>query len=239
MLAAPADGKLLLASASQDKNVRIWVVAQQQEQQAAGQPGDSANGAAAAASLAASLTRYAPRPLIRAGQHTYAATLEAVLIGHEDWVHSVAWHPRVPAPDGSGGSSQPPCLLSASMDRTMMLWRPDQATGAHLATCCWSVLVLTLPQCTGCIATRMLLAGHLARQPASLTCLRCSKQRAHHHRCACCQSQRQSTTAGGRQAPCVPPSRLLAGRPPLVPALTAAHTSLSSHPSMKHLSLDR
>ncbi len=130
LLPSPADGKLLLASASQAKNVRVWAVSQQQEQQEPGQPRSSANGGAVAASLAASLTRYAPRPLIRAGQHTYAATLEAVLIGHEDWVHSVAWHPRVQQPDGSG-SSQPPCLLSASMDRTMMLWRPDQATGAH------------------------------------------------------------------------------------------------------------
>lgn len=155
-LRCSADGKLLLASASQDKNVRVWVVQQQQDQQqqAAGQPGGGANGATAAASLAASLTRYAPRPLIWAGQHTFAATLEAVLIGHEDWVHSVAWQPRVPQPDGSGGSSQPPCLLSASMDRTMMLWRPDQATGAHgcmdawCRCCCSAGLKATLNACS-------------------------------------------------------------------------------------------
>ena len=35
---------------------------------------------------------------------------------------------------GSSAAEEPPrrpTLLSASMDRTMMLWRPDVATGAH------------------------------------------------------------------------------------------------------------
>jgi elongator complex protein 2 len=58
--------------------------------------------------------------------------LESVLIGHEDWVHSVAWQPLVAA---ASGRPQPrPCLLSASMDRTMMLWRPDAATGLLVCT---------------------------------------------------------------------------------------------------------
>lgn len=74
-------------------------------------------------------------------------------MGHEDWVHSVAWQPLGPSSKagagagaevgaeagveggigtGSGaeagvGSSAAPdrralCLLTASMDRTMMLW---------------------------------------------------------------------------------------------------------------------
>ncbi|KAL4430983.1 hypothetical protein ABPG75_006239 [Micractinium tetrahymenae] len=143
------DGKLLLASASQDKNVRVWAV---QLQQPGHQPLDkaaAANGhSTEALSGTALLTRFAPKPLIRTAQNEYSATLEALLIGHEDWVHSVAWHPRVPrsssGSDGncstagaggssasaqSGGTSQPACLLSASMDRTMMIWRPDPATG--------------------------------------------------------------------------------------------------------------
>ncbi|KAL4524822.1 hypothetical protein Ndes2526A_g06926 [Nannochloris sp. 'desiccata'] len=59
----------------------------------------------------------------------YQATLEALLIGHEDWVHSVAWKPRKDCEE----DDESPCLLSASMDRTMVLWVPDKATGIWLS----------------------------------------------------------------------------------------------------------
>jgi len=44
-------------------------------------------------------------------------------------VHSVAW--QTPLAHGDGSVEQPLCVLSASMDRTMMLWRPDPAVGTH------------------------------------------------------------------------------------------------------------
>ena len=44
-------------------------------------------------------------------------SLEALLIGHEESVSSVCWHP----------SPSSPCLLSSSMDRTLLLWAPDGA----------------------------------------------------------------------------------------------------------------
>ena len=50
--------------------------------------------------------------------------MDALLVGHEDWVFSAAWQPQLVA-----GSA--PCLLTASMDRTMMLWRPEPSAGAH------------------------------------------------------------------------------------------------------------
>ena len=53
-------------------------------------------------------------------------TMEALLVGHEDWVFSAAWQPDQDA------ESAKPCLLSASMDRTMMLWRPESSSGAPL-----------------------------------------------------------------------------------------------------------
>ena len=69
--------------------------------------------------------RYAPKPQFSTPQGQYTAFLEALLVGHEDWVHSVQWQ----GSSGPGLQAQPLCLLSTSMDRTMMLWRPDPATG--------------------------------------------------------------------------------------------------------------
>ena len=50
-------------------------------------------------------------------------------MGHEDWVHSVAWQPPRSRGPAGGPAEQPLCVLSASMDRTMMMWRPDPAQG--------------------------------------------------------------------------------------------------------------
>ncbi|KFM26617.1 Elongator complex protein 2 [Auxenochlorella protothecoides] len=88
-----APGRLLLASASQDRYIRP--------------------------EAEALLTRFAPRPrLALGGIESLEVMLEALLVGHEDWVQSVAWQP-------AGDEGRAPCLLSASMDRTLMLWQPD------------------------------------------------------------------------------------------------------------------
>ena len=54
-----------------------------------------------------------------------------MLIGHEDWVHSVAWQPP-PAAEAGAGAPRRPCLLSASMDRTMALWRPEAGGAPYI-----------------------------------------------------------------------------------------------------------
>ncbi len=81
-------------------------------------------------------------------------TLESLLIGHEDWVHSACWQPlpaSSPAPGqaeaaGAGGGSggglpgrSALALLTASMDRTMMLWTCDVRGARLLRThaCAW------------------------------------------------------------------------------------------------------
>ncbi|RKP26433.1 WD40-repeat-containing domain protein [Syncephalis pseudoplumigaleata] len=82
--------ELLLASASQDRYIRLWRVA----------------------------------PL------RFSVMLDAVLQGHDDWVYSVCWHPRVM--DAAGKLVQPMRLLSASADKSAILWAPDEATGVWL-----------------------------------------------------------------------------------------------------------
>ncbi|GFN75662.1 elongator complex protein 2 [Plakobranchus ocellatus] len=54
----------------------------------------------------------------------FAVFLESVLSGHENWVYSVKWKPME-----KGSSDQSIKLLSASMDKTMILWSPDPESG--------------------------------------------------------------------------------------------------------------
>ncbi|XP_073534712.1 elongator complex protein 2 isoform X3 [Phyllobates terribilis] len=62
-------------------------------------------------------------------EFNYAVTLESVLAGHENSVYAVHWLPSFL----KGGSIvQTMSLLSASMDKTMILWEPDEETGVWL-----------------------------------------------------------------------------------------------------------
>lgn len=53
------------------------------------------------------------------GYVQYSMNLESVLYGHEDWIYTVKFHPRV-------GHKQPLVLLSASIDKTMVVWKYDE-----------------------------------------------------------------------------------------------------------------
>ncbi|CAK8674602.1 unnamed protein product [Clavelina lepadiformis] len=53
---------------------------------------------------------------------TFAASLDAVLIGHENWVYSVQWQL-------TGKSTIGVNLLSASIDKTVVIWEYDDAAG--------------------------------------------------------------------------------------------------------------
>ncbi|KAI5064155.1 hypothetical protein GOP47_0020825 [Adiantum capillus-veneris] len=114
---------IYLASAGQDRNIRIWRI------------GAKTNKAGSADSQeqAPSIKMYIEGPVFRAGSTLYQASMESLLTGHDDWVYSVKWQP--PPSDSSrksSGKSQQMSILSASMDRTMMIWRPDPLTGLWL-----------------------------------------------------------------------------------------------------------
>ncbi|XP_024542072.1 elongator complex protein 2 isoform X1 [Selaginella moellendorffii] len=99
---------LFLASSSQDRNIRIWKIRSRS-------PG--------AASRGPSLRTYIEGPVFRAGKETWQISLESLLVGHEDWVYSVRWQPLLK------NKVQPMSVLSSSMDKTMMVWRPEAKSG--------------------------------------------------------------------------------------------------------------
>jgi elongator complex protein 2 len=58
----------------------------------------------------------------------YGIRLDALLVGHEDWITGLAWRPHR-YPD-VGKKRQSLALLSCSMDRSLIIWRPEGARGA-------------------------------------------------------------------------------------------------------------
>eukprot|EP00850_Spirogloea_muscicola_P024029 SM000426S15716 [mRNA] locus=s426:4903:8745:+ [translate_table: standard] len=131
-------GSIYLASASQDKNVRVWKLSPKK----GALNGPESKGGAEETALfgaepLAELDAYSTGPTFLVDGVSWQASLESLLVGHEDWVHSVQWQPSGSAeeepteqePHEGNRAGQPTCLLSASMDRSMLLWRPDPKTG--------------------------------------------------------------------------------------------------------------
>lgn len=114
-----ADSDLLLASASQDKYIRLWRIHQGRELPAAAAAGsDPALGAFLPGK---SLSNKAHR--FKAEGKDYSATFEALLLGHDDWIYSTRWHRR-------DGALQ---LLSASADNSLSIWERDLSSGVWVS----------------------------------------------------------------------------------------------------------
>ncbi|KAG0524708.1 hypothetical protein BDA96_07G234800 [Sorghum bicolor] len=109
---------LFLVSSSQDRTIRIWKMTS--EAAASGSSVPLRKGAI-------EMTSYIEGPLFVAGSTSYQVSLESLLVGHEDWVYSVEWQP--PTLLTGDEAHQPMSILSASMDKMMMMWRPEKNTG--------------------------------------------------------------------------------------------------------------
>jgi elongator complex protein 2 len=58
----------------------------------------------------------------------YSMNLESILLGHEDWIYTVKFHPRLTNSD----QEQPMTLISASMDKTLVVWSYDSDNGVWM-----------------------------------------------------------------------------------------------------------
>ena len=104
---------LLLASASQDKYVRLWRFGKSDN---AGSS-EATNGTE---TVKKSLSNKAHQ--VGSEANRYAVTFEALLVGHEDWIYSAKWGPL-------SSSSDSPTLLTASADNSLSLWSVEEASG--------------------------------------------------------------------------------------------------------------
>lgn len=69
---------------------------------------------------------------------SYEILFDALLSGHSGatpWVHCVRWHPPVAVTAGCAGDGwrlwQPPCVYSASSDKSIILWQPIGASSSN------------------------------------------------------------------------------------------------------------
>lgn len=104
---------MLLASASQDKYIRLWRIHQ-----------GTALSALSAAGPGLSADALGPGNKIHkitAGNVKFCIMFEALLLGHEDWIYSARWSLAA-----AGDKLQ---LLSASADNSLSVWESDPESG--------------------------------------------------------------------------------------------------------------
>ncbi|KAL7903479.1 WD40 repeat-like protein [Trichoderma sp. TUCIM 5745] len=110
------DSDLLLASASQDKYIRIWRVHQGKELPAlAAEGSDPSSGAFMPGKSPSNKAHW-----LKISEKDFSVTFEALLLGHEDWIYSAKWHSQ------ADGKLQ---LLSASADNSLAIWEADPGSG--------------------------------------------------------------------------------------------------------------
>jgi elongator complex protein 2 len=105
---------ILLASASQDKYIRLWRIHEGEDLP----PAIAAGSDPALGTAAKSLSNKAHR--FDASGVKHSVTFEALLLGHEDWIYTASWRPN------SIGKAQ---LLTASADSSIAVWEPDASSG--------------------------------------------------------------------------------------------------------------
>ncbi|EFW99965.1 RNA polymerase 2 elongator [Grosmannia clavigera kw1407] len=127
-------GDVLLASASQDKYIRLWRIRRGDDMPttAAAAPAADPLSSLLLPSSTASPAGKAHRmqAAATAGGAVYSVTFEALLLGHEDWIYSARWD-RVKTQDQNGHGLR---LLSASADNSLAVWEADTASGLWLTT---------------------------------------------------------------------------------------------------------
>lgn len=111
-----ASSDLLLASASQDKYIRLWRIHQGAELPV--QAATASDPTVGAYLPGRSPSNKAHR--FKSSQKDFSITFESLLFNHDDWIYSAKWHGT------PQGTLQ---LLSTSADNSLAIWEPDQDSG--------------------------------------------------------------------------------------------------------------
>ncbi|KAJ4187335.1 Elongator subunit elp2 [Fusarium falciforme] len=110
------ESDLLLASASQDKYIRIWRIHQGKELPAMAASGSDPSSDAYLPGRSPSNKAHR----LKSAGRDFSVTFEALLLGHEDWIYSARWRRQ------GDGKLQ---LLSTSADNSLAIWEADPSSG--------------------------------------------------------------------------------------------------------------
>ncbi|KAF6841594.1 elongator protein 2 (WD domain-containing protein) [Colletotrichum plurivorum] len=110
-----AGSDLLLASASQDKYVRLWRLHLGKELPSLAAEGSDPSSGAYLPGRSPSNKAHR----LQSASKDFSITFEALLLGHEDWIYSARWHVR-------DSKLQ---LLTVSADNSLAMWEADPASG--------------------------------------------------------------------------------------------------------------
>ncbi|RSL96684.1 hypothetical protein CEP52_011312 [Fusarium oligoseptatum] len=110
------ESDLLLASASQDKYIRIWRIHQGKELPAMAASGSDPSSDAYLPGKSPSNKAHR----LKSAGKDFSVTFEALLLGHEDWIYSARWRRQ------GDGKLQ---LLSTSADNSLAIWEADPSSG--------------------------------------------------------------------------------------------------------------
>ena len=105
---------LIIASASQDKYIRLWRIHRGSDLPTSSRALDDPTlGVLAKLPLSNKAHRFGT------ATQQFSITFEALLLGHEDWIYTASWHRYKNRLQ----------LLSASADNSLAVWEADEATG--------------------------------------------------------------------------------------------------------------
>ncbi|KAI9797746.1 MAG: hypothetical protein M1835_006918 [Candelina submexicana] len=146
---------LILASASQDKYIRLWRIHQGREL-----PGANCfSKNSGLGQFDSPLSNKAHRFAIFGVPHS--VTFEALLLGHEDWIYSASWR-------STGKHLQ---LLSASADNSLAIWEQDVQSGLWVCIARLGELSAQKGATTATGSTGGFWTGHWSPDGTTVVCL--------------------------------------------------------------------
>lgn len=119
------NGSILLASGCQDRYIRIWSITPgvDSEKVNAVNDGTEALTGELDHTYDESTGQLSNKVYELATTTPYSMKFDALIVGHDDWIYSLKWHP----------SADDLCLMSSSADSSIMIWTPDEMSGVWLS----------------------------------------------------------------------------------------------------------